>query len=403
MKICLMTISLYSYGGVQRVTSTILNELAKDEKNTIEILYLGKLEYSKEKLYGLNENRIKIINFSLKNSFFNRARKKLADELNKNCGIFNSKELSKIYEWLIYSKKIKEQLTRYLNENKYDIVIGSEGPMTLLLGAIAKEINAKTIGWQHNSFDAYYERKKAYFWNQNELSKRLLKRLDSVIVLSDSDKDKYYDKFGVECKRIYNPLSFRSIEKSTCTQKTILSIGRLHIQKGYDLLIEAFEKVTDNNDDWNLIIVGNGPEYNNLRDLINNKGLNNRITIKEFTNDVEKYYINSSIFVSTSRWEGFGLVITEAMECGLPIISFDNAGPREIIYNDINGIIIEKENILELSNTILELTIDENKRKKMGKNAVVRAESFHVTNIANEWIKVFNELIEREGEEDVRI
>ncbi|MBM6862067.1 glycosyltransferase, partial [Clostridium saudiense] len=116
---------------------------------------------------------------------------------------------------------------------------------------------------------------------------------------------------------IYNPLSFRSEVKSDCKKNNILFVGRLvKQQKGLDLLIDAFKIIHNKQKDWNLNIVGDGPDKQWLIDKIHKENLINNTKIINVTNNMKKYYLDSSILVSTSRWEGFGLVITEAMECG---------------------------------------------------------------------------------------
>ena len=109
--------------------------------------------------------------------------------------------------------------------------------------------------------------------------------------------------------------------------------------------------------------------------------------------DVKKYFLESSIFVSTSRWEGFGLVITEAMECGLPVVAFDNSGPKEIINkNEVNGILVPNHDIEIFAEKLFELINNEKKRKSISYNAILRAKDFNVKNIIKEWNNLFEEM-----------
>ena len=101
--------------------------------------------------------------------------------------------------------------------------------------------------------------------------------------------------------------------------------------------------------------------------------------------DVIKYYTTSAVFLSTSRWEGFGLVITEAMECGLPVVSFRTDGPSEIIGDGENGYLIDNYNMEQYMEKLELLMRDEDLRRKMSEQAIRRAKDFHIENILQEW------------------
>ena len=106
------------------------------------------------------------------------------------------------------------------------------------------------------------------------------------------------------------------------------------------------------------------------------------------TSNIIKHYINASIFISTSRWEGFGLVITEAMECGLPVVAFNNSGPQEIIESMKNGILIEKYDIENMIENLIYLIDNKTVRCSIAKNAIERAQDFNMKNIMRKWIEI---------------
>ena len=259
---------------------------------------------------------------------------------------------------------------------------------------IADEINSKTIGWMHNSFDAYFETKNKYYWGQKNIFKNNLKKLDKCIVLTKEDRRLYKEEFGVEVDYIYNPLSFTTESKSNCLNKNILFVGRLiKEQKGLDYLMEIFKDVSVNNLGWNLIIVGDGQDKDYLENYIEKYNLSERVKIFAHTNKIIEFYLNASIFISTSRWEGFGLVVTEAMECGLPVIAFNNSGPREIINkSNHNGIIIEKYDLEAFKEALKDLIDSYELRKKISKNSITRANDFNKENIIKKWREMFCEL-----------
>lgn len=393
MKICFLTNSIFSYGGVERVVSVIASSLAKH--NDVEVLCTVDKYTTNRDLYNLNSNVKVNINSDIKKiGEISKIVSGTVRKINKKTGVLNNKNMVQILQKSYYPTQLKNNFIEYLNNKKYDVVIGVEGYYSLLLAIICKKLNCKVIGWQHNSYYAYFNTPNKYNYKQDVLFESYLKNLDKYIVLTDEDRNNIRKYFEADCERIYNPLSFTSPLKSKCTEKNVISVGRLvKDQKGFDLLINAFSKIAEKCRDWTLIIVGDGEEKNNLNDLIDRLKLNNQIRIEPFTNQIEKYYINSSIFVSSSRWEGFGLVITEAMECGVPVIAFENSGPKEIINkNNENGVLVPRNDINTLSSAILDLIRDEEKRKRISLESVERAKDFKIENIIKQWEKILESL-----------
>lgn len=392
MKICFLTHNIFTMGGIQRVVSVLSNELSGDYD--IDVLCIGKNVSVDREIYSLKKDiKVKKIDYLYEKSLISKIISKIGIFLNNRCGFLNKKYMNNIAKDIYFPKKIRNNFITYLNNQNYDVIVAVEGIYSLLLAIISNELNAKTIGWQHNSYDAYFNTYKKYCWNLNELFKENITKLDKYIVLTDYDKKLFEKHMKLSnVLRIYNPLSFESNEKSECISKNILFVGRLvEQQKGIDLLIKAFKIVAKQNKDWTLTIVGDGPDKQKIINLIKQYNLEDRVILKPFTNDVQKYYLESSLFVSTSRWEGFGLVITEAMECGLPVIAFDNSGPREIINESgMNGILIPCNNIELLAKEILNLIDNKNRLINISKNSIIRANDFNKINIRNQWKRLFN-------------
>ena len=229
--------------------------------------------------------------------------------------------------------------------------------------------------------------KGQFLWNQDALIRHMFNKLDYYVVLTDIDKKQLKEIYNVDVTRIYNPCSFKIENKSKLNSKTFLAVGRLEKVKGFDKLIEAFYYFSKKNNEWNLKICGSGSEKNNLENLIDKYNLSDRIFIEPFSNNIKNAYIDSNVFLFTSIKEGFGLVLLEAMEAGLPIIAFDLPCVHEIL--DLNSsIIVEYLNVVDLSNSMLELIKDDKQMKFMSKNGIEHVKRFDGKNIVNEWIKL---------------
>jgi len=389
MKICFVTSNIFSLGGVQRVTTVLANELVKD--NEVDILCTSDKHKLNYELYNLNKSvNVQVNSIMHKKRLISKLICKSMMILNNKTGIFNKSKYMKTLNKIYFPGKIQKNFLEYLNTKKYDVIIAVEVLYSMLIGSIANELDAKTIGWQHNSYEAYFETKDKYCWNIDKMFRSNISKLDKCVVLTEHDKNKIEEKMGIKSICIYNPLSFTSEQKSNCNNRTILSVGRLvQEQKGFDLLLDAYKIVSKKYPNWKLIIVGDGPDKEKLEDKISELQLINNVEIRPFTADVNYYYLNSSIFVSSSRWEGFGLVITEAMECGLPVVAFANSGPKEIINKDgINGILVPTKNVKELALQIISLIENHDKRKDMSIKAIERAQDFNVKRVAEKWKRV---------------
>ncbi|MBQ0616199.1 glycosyltransferase, partial [Proteus mirabilis] len=190
---------------------------------------------------------------------------------------------------------------------------------------------------------------------------------------------------------INNPSTFK--KQSTLPlikNKTVISIGRLEPQKGFDKLINIWEKSELKDYGWKPFIVGNGKEYNNLLSLISEKNLNNNIKILPPTKNINKIYKSASIYCMTSRFEGMPLVLLEALSFNLPLIAYDcNTGPSEIITSDENGLLIENTNTEHYISALSKLALNESYYNQVTSNILIK-NYFSIDKIITEWVNNFD-------------
>lgn len=383
MKICFFTDTIFMHGGVARVLTTMANELSKNNDITIFCMY--RLE--ENNIYGLNKEKVHIKYFDeIKRGNISIIKKVIRRIIVKN-KILDRKMFNNFNSSIKFPKETIEPIIEYINTNKFDVVVGVHIEQSMMLGKIKNKINAKAIGWQHNSFKAYFETPNKYVWNQVNLYKELTGNLDVNLVLTEDDKVKYKKKLQLDVSVMSNPNALIPTRTSDLNNKKFLSVGRLVDQKGFDLLIESYKYFVERGGDWKLDIVGEGEEEAKLKSLINKYKLSDLIAIKPFTNNIESEYISSDVYVLSSRYEGWGLVWIEAMSCGLPLVSFDLPPCKEVIRNCNVGLIVP-EDVEELGKAMLSISRKKN-LKEFSNNAIIISKKYDVTNIAKIWEELF--------------
>lgn len=269
------------------------------------------------------------------------------------------------------------QLQQYINDNQPDfIIIHNMGRLSLLCSALKKN-NTKFISLEHVAFNSRPTWVKIF-------SKILYKKINTVVCLTKNDILNYQDWFD-DAQVIYNISPFFIPKEVGEKNKKIISIGRLTYQKNFQALLMAWKIIQDRIDDWTLEIYGDGEDYDDLQGIINSHTLKN-VFLMGITNDVEKIYNQSSIFVMSSRYEGLPMVLIEAQTFGLPIISFNCPhGPAEVITHQANGVLVENQNIEVLAQTILDLISDNQKREQYSIQALKDAQKFQQSSILEMW------------------
>ena len=353
-KICFLIGNLDHSGGTERVTSLIANELVKMSYNVSIISLTG----GKQPFFELN-NSIKT--YSL-----------YSDKVS-----FKTNFLGVVYK-----------LRNFVKKNNVDTFIVVDSISCLFTVPALSGLKINHICWEHFNFNVNLGVKS------RDLGRRLAARYcDYVVTLTK--RDKYLWEQGLrnikaEVVPIANPTPYENTNNIPSLEyKTVLAIGRLTYQKGFDLLIDAWVLVCETNLDWRLRIVGNGEDEENLKKQTKNLRIEDRVDFVAATTDVKMHYTTSSFYCLSSRFEGLPMVLLEAQAFGLPIVAFDcDTGPSELV-NSKNGILVEKENIEQLS-TALTVLINNSELQYLEKvgNTVSTNNKFTVKKQIGLWLDI---------------
>jgi glycosyltransferase involved in cell wall biosynthesis len=237
------------------------------------------------------------------------------------------------------------------------------------------------------------------------LRKAMLRRyqdLDGLAVLTEQDRQEYaraMDGTAPPMWRIPNTVARVEPPRADLGAKRIFAAGRYTAQKGYDFLIPAFAPVAAAHPDWELKLCGRGKDTEKLRALIAEHGLEDRVILDGPTDDVPGEMAQASIYALSSRFEGFPLVLIEAMSKGMACVAADcPTGPADIVDDHRNGLLVPARDVEALSAALMEMVSDEDLRRRCGDAAVETAERFTMAAIGPKWDAMLQSLLqERAG------
>ena len=231
------------------------------------------------------------------------------------------------------------------------------------------------------------------FYDKWMLSK--VSKADQLVVLTEGDA-KEWKKYTTKITVIPNPITTfpDSVKQHDGTNKRIICVGRLHKEKRWDMVIDAFSQIAGEGSDWNLDIVGDGAERSNLLNQIQRYNLLDRISIKSSVSNIYAEYQNSDFCVLCSKYEGFGLVLIEAMSCGIPCISFRcKYGPENIIDDGKDGLLVEDGNVKELTEKMHWMMTHTKERLQMGLKARENVRRFKQIQVMSQWTDLFDKML----------
>lgn len=379
MKLIYCIRATYNPGGMERVLLNKVSYLVREKGWNVTIVTTD--QRGRPPFYPFPEE-IRMIDLGIN----------YADDNEKNV-------LLKINGYLKRRKVHKRKLAALLDKERVDIVVSlypSESSFIPELKDGSKKVlelhfcKFFRLQYGRNGLLGLIDRLRT---KQDE---KIARRFDKFVVLTNEDKEYWGAMPNIEV--IPNAAMPMGNNLSDGSAKRVIAVGRLDYQKGFDRLIQAWGIVQQHETfkDWTLDIFGQGEWKKMLQNMIDKAELNKHTHINKPTNAIGKEYANSSLIVMTSNYEGFGMVLVEAMACGVPAIAFDcKCGPKDIIKNGTNGLLIANGDINGLAEAMMKLMSDRDYRKFLSGNARRVTATYSEEAVMNQWINLFTSLTEQ--------
>lgn len=361
MKILFLIASL-RMGGAERVASTLCNHWAGDQ-HTVTLVTLDSQDQDFYQSHSL------IKRYAL-DSY--KSKRSILDKVSTN--------FSRIFK-----------IRKIIQENQPDVVVAFM-EVANFLAIIASLGTGIPVIISERTYPPYFHDGDWF-----DIAKRQVYKLASGFV-AQTDKIADWARSFMPAKPIHilvNPLAAKALntDLGLARDNIILGLGRLHPDKGFDLLIEAFKLCHQRFPDWKLQIVGSGAEQQKLMQLIASYGLTNQVELCGETDAPSQMYAQAKIYVLSSRVEGFPNVLIEAMANGLAVTSFDcNNGPADIIDNEVNGLLVANGQIDALALAMQRLMADDDLRDRLGSEAIKIKSKYDLENISQQWLGLFKQV-----------
>ena len=376
-KIRFMVYNAYGIGGTVKTIFNFANYFQETGKYDVEIISIKRTREtpilqnnSKVKIIALQDAR-REVNYSDEDRELLRRPSKL---------IFHEEELYSMFN-AYTDKKLKEYL-----ESLHDGVLVTTMPSFNVLATTLVDDRVLKIGQEHKSFADHTQ-------GIQELIRNNYGKLSALTILTERNEHVYKRKiYGKLPIYVLGNGTERLLYRAILKNHVIIAAGRYAKEKGYDMLIKAFGKVASENPDWVLKIYGNGNEERRYLKLVKEYDLVERVILEPATNQLNEKFSEASFQVCSSYREGFGMSIIEGFAMGLPCVSFACDGPREIITDGYDGIIVPKEDIEALAKSMERLMLDEKFRMELGNNAYETSKKYDIHVIGEE----FKQIVETE-------
>lgn len=374
MKIIYAIAATYNSGGMERVLANKANWLVR---NGYEISILTTDQKARNSFFEFDP-RIRFYDLGVNYE-------------DNNGGSF----LNKLIRYPFKQWKHYRALKKLLPELKADVVVSMFCNDAAILPKI-KDGSKKVLEIHFSRFKRQQYGRKGIWKLADELRSRndinVVSDFDRFIVLTEEDKAYWGDLANIQV--IPNARSFAFDKPAELNQKTVIAVGRYCYQKDLGKLINAWNIVCKNIDDWKLHLVGDGEDREILQKQIDKLGLNDKVILGRAETDMKTVYANASILALSSRYEGLPMVLLEAQAAGLPIVSFEcKCGPRDVITDGVDGFLVKEGDVEALAARLMQLIQDEDLRKSMGKEAYRNSEKFSEERVMAQWEKLFKEVV----------
>lgn len=379
MKIVYCIHSLYNPGGMERV---LLNKVRYFvEQKGWEIVIVTTDQHNRPTFYPLPEG-VRMVDLGINYSDDNRRS-----------------PLGKIVGYLKRRRRHRRSLAALLNAERPDITV-SLFPCESSFIPSLKDGSKKVLEIHYSKFfRLQYGRHgllRLIDRYRTHTDERLAQRFDRFVVLTHEDCGYWPKMANIEV--IPNAALFRPASTADLTAKHVVAVGRLDHQKGFDRMLDVWAELLQTHpdlSDWTLDIYGQGEWHDNLLQQVEHLGISSSVVLHAPTKDIEKVYTSSAFLLMTSRYEGFPMVMIEAMACGLPVISYDfKTGPRDIIRLGDNGYFVTDGDSSALVVAMANLMNDLPLRQRLGKNALRVRDTFSEASVMDKWTRLFEDLAE---------
>ncbi|PLQ01555.1 glycosyltransferase family 4 protein [Cupriavidus pauculus] len=352
--ICFLTGTLNAFAGAERMTAVIANALA-ERGYRVRILSL----WDGASVFPLHPDVVHAALFEARPSF---KRQYLATVAG---------------------------IRQFVRQHQVDVLIEVDTMLTLFTLPATMGLKVRRIAWEHCHFDEDLGRRS------RRVARWLAARFDdAVVVLTERDRRRWHEALRPRAAvvTIGNPLPFSyPVQAAAGTSRVVLAVGRLVHAKGFDLLLQAWAMLAPAFPDWRLVIVGDGDERATLENQIRSGGMETSVQMPGASTNIEAYYRDAAIFCLSSRYEGFGLVLLEAMAYGLPVVSTNcETGPRELVRNGENGLLVDTENPAAISTALRRLFADADARQALAEKGRETARERDVATVCGQWNRILD-------------
>ena len=379
MRILYCIPALYNAGGMERVLTQKVNWLASHTEHTITIVTTEQTPEGAQDTYFPLDQRVKVVPLLI--DFDADYKKPL---LTKWCGHMRR---MRAYE---------RALRAYIINNEIDLCISLCGKEIAFLHSLPCRSMAELHFAKDQRQQLLEANHKGAFWSflgriRTWQLVRAVKPLEQLVVLTEEDKADWQQAGCKNITIIPNPCSLDGQKiPMESKQMTILAVGRLHEQKGFDMLLQAWQPIEQKHPEWTLRIVGEGEQRAALTQAIRQLNVQ-QVALPGRSADMTQEYAKASLFVLSSRYEGLPLALIEAMWCGVPCVAFDCPhGPSELL-DDERGWLVPKGDIEALSRQIAyAMTHPQEAEQRARKAQQFAQQTYSEKNIMPLWLQIIN-------------